>query len=319
MNYDIFNGDADGIIALLQWRLANPQENQLITGVKRDIELLKRVECHRGDVLTVLDISLEKNSHALQAALKTGAEVFYADHHRAGQVPVHPRLTSHLNFDADTCTALIIDELLQGSFHDWAIVAAYGDNLVARADALARRAGHTSQQRAVLKKLGVLINYNGYGETISDLHYHPADLYRTLLNYTSPFDVIADQNSPYIELESAYQADMQVVRSLSARYESEHIGVFELDDSPVSRRVSGVYGNWLANACPWRAHVVLTHSQDGYFKVSLRAPLDNRHGAGEVCSQFATGGGRAAAGGINQLAVKDVDAFITAVENYYRQ
>ncbi len=31
MNYDIFNGDADGIIALLQLRLADPIDSQLIT------------------------------------------------------------------------------------------------------------------------------------------------------------------------------------------------------------------------------------------------------------------------------------------------
>ena len=44
MNYDVFNGDADGICALLQLRLAEPREAQLVTGVKRDINLLSRVE-----------------------------------------------------------------------------------------------------------------------------------------------------------------------------------------------------------------------------------------------------------------------------------
>lgn len=42
MNYDIFNGDADGIIALLQLRLADPIDSQLITGVKRDIKLVEK-------------------------------------------------------------------------------------------------------------------------------------------------------------------------------------------------------------------------------------------------------------------------------------
>lgn len=43
MNIDIFNGDADGICALIQLRLAYPAEAQLVTGVKRDIVLLSRV------------------------------------------------------------------------------------------------------------------------------------------------------------------------------------------------------------------------------------------------------------------------------------
>ena len=60
MHYDVFNGDADGLCALLQLRLAEPIESTLITGVKRDIELLKRVTVHKNDVVTVLDISLKK-------------------------------------------------------------------------------------------------------------------------------------------------------------------------------------------------------------------------------------------------------------------
>ncbi|HZV66950.1 MAG TPA: hypothetical protein VFG03_18780, partial [Telluria sp.] len=43
--YDVFNGDADGICALHQLRLAQPAETRLITGVKRDIALLDRLPC----------------------------------------------------------------------------------------------------------------------------------------------------------------------------------------------------------------------------------------------------------------------------------
>jgi len=44
----------------------------------------------------------------------------------------------------------------------------------------------------------------------------------------------------------------------------------------------------------------------------VRAPLSNRTGADKVCLQFETGGGRAAAAGINALAERDVDRFIDA-------
>lgn len=47
------------------------------------------------------------------------------------------------------------------------------------------------------------------------------------------------------------------------------------------------------------------------------APLNNKQGAGDVCAQFATGGGRAAAAGINALAKEQVNDFIQAVEAYY--
>ncbi|MDQ6977782.1 MAG: acetyltransferase, partial [Ghiorsea sp.] len=37
---DVFNGDADGLCALHQLRLAVPVNSTLMTGVKRDINLL---------------------------------------------------------------------------------------------------------------------------------------------------------------------------------------------------------------------------------------------------------------------------------------
>ncbi|MEX0614825.1 MAG: DHH family phosphoesterase, partial [Methylophaga sp.] len=64
-SFDVFNGDADGICALVQLRLAAPRESVLVTGVKRDIQLLQQVEPEAGDEVTVLDISLQKNASDL--------------------------------------------------------------------------------------------------------------------------------------------------------------------------------------------------------------------------------------------------------------
>jgi hypothetical protein len=317
MNYDIFNGDADGIIALLQLRLADPLEAKLVTGVKRDIKLVETVDVQAGDELTVLDVSMEKNMAGLEHALARGAHVFYADHHKAGDIPQHGNLDAHIDLDANMCTALIVDKLLQGRFHAWAITAAYGDNLIAKADELADLAGFSAEQKAQLKELGTLINYNGYGSKVDDLHFHPADLYQALIKYTSPFDVIADTSSPFYLLQSAYQQDMDAAQAIPATHESNKLKLFELPDNAASRRISGVYGNWLANQNPDSAHAVLTENVDGTYTVSLRAPLNNKQGAVAVCGQFPTGGGREAAAGINALSKDDVSAFIDAVETYY--
>ena len=250
MNYDIFNGDADGIVALLQLRLADPLEAKLVTGVKRDIKLVETVDAQAGDELTVLDVSMEKNMAGLEHALAQGAHVFYADHHKAGDIPQHGNLDAHIDLDANMCTALIVDKLLQGRFHAWAITAAYGDNLIAKADELADLAGFSAGQKAQLKELGTLINYNGYGSKVDDLHFHPADLYQALVKYTSPFDVIADTSSPFYLLQSAYQQDMDAAQAIPATHESNKLKLFELPDNAASRRISGVYGNWLANQNP---------------------------------------------------------------------
>jgi hypothetical protein len=50
-DYDVFNGDADGICALVQLRQLEPRDAILVTGVKRDISLLKQVDAVDGDVI----------------------------------------------------------------------------------------------------------------------------------------------------------------------------------------------------------------------------------------------------------------------------
>ena len=81
---DVFNGDADVVCALHQLRLHNPQESRLVTGVKRDTLLLKRIISARDSVLTVLDISFHANREPLLQLLKQGNTVHYFDHHFAG-------------------------------------------------------------------------------------------------------------------------------------------------------------------------------------------------------------------------------------------
>lgn len=318
MHYDIFNGDADGIISLVQLRLSNPIDSILVTGVKRDNQLLEAVPFEQKDTLTVLDISMAKNKDALQRALKLGLSVFYADHHIAGDIPIASNLDAHIDTAADTCTALIVDKLLNGQYHLWAITAAYGDNLISKADQLAQAMGLDDEPRVLLRELGTLINYNGYGACIDDLHYHPADLFRLLLNYSSPFELLADKSSPFYMLRKAYKDDISHARSVVPYYSSETLILYILPDNAASRRVSGIYGNELANRNPDCAHAVLTHNSDGLsYTVSLRAPLVNRQGAGKVCSLFDSGGGREAAGGINKLLEQDIEKLIEAVEDYY--
>ena len=60
-NYDVFNGDTDGIFAWHQLRLAHPRDATLVTGVKRDVGLVGRVEAGEGDLVTVLDVSHAKH------------------------------------------------------------------------------------------------------------------------------------------------------------------------------------------------------------------------------------------------------------------
>ena len=90
-----------------------------------------------------------------------------------------------------------------------------------------------------------------------------------------------------------------------------------LPNEPWAKRVSGVYSNDLANANPERAHAVLTVKASGGFLVSVRAPLNNKTGADELCMKFPTGGGRKAAAGINDLPAEMLPQFIDTFTQFY--
>jgi hypothetical protein len=323
MHYDVFNGDADGIIALVQLRLAQPKTSTLITGVKRDISLLKQVPVELAKSVSVLDISMEKNSAALANLLTNNIEVFYVDHHRSGEIPESDLLTSLINSDPNTCTSLLMNEYLKGQFVNWAITAAFGDNMNQSAMSLSKQQGLSDHQQAQLKALGIYINYNGYGRTVDDLHIAPTELYKACLASTDPLDLINAPNSIFTQLSSAYEADMAQAESAEVLADNTVCKVVLLADEAWSRRVSGVFGNELANQSPDKAHAVLTvnetisSDEDTSYTVSVRAPLNNKQGADNICIQFPTGGGRAGAAGINQLPKEMLGKFIATVSEYY--
>lgn len=311
---DVFNGDADGICALTQLHLAEPRTATLITGVKRDIELLDRVHAQPGDRITVLDISLDKNREALIRVLAAGAEVLYVDHHFAGAIPdtgpQHERLTAVINEAPDVCTSLLVNGRLKNRFALWAVTGAYGDNLKASAEAIARPLNLSAAQLQQLEDLGTYLNYNGYGERIEDLHFAPEVLFKLVSRHETPFDFIQAGREHFEQLADGYRTDMDRAASTPAIAGSTaHAALFILPDAAWARRVSGVYSNDLTNLHPDRAHAVLTEKTNGNYLISVRAPLNRKKGADELCRKFATGGGRAAAAGINDLPVDQLGEF----------
>ena len=316
-NFDVFNGDADGICALAQLRHAEPREAELITGVKRDINLLQRVVPEQGSLVTVLDVSLDKNRRDLERVLSQGAEVFYCDHHFAGEIPESDQLDTLINTAPDVCTSLLANQRLQGAFREWAVVGTFGDNLKHSATLLARPLDLNEKSLEQLENLGIYINYNGYGSSLEDLHFTPENLYRLISQYASPFDFIADGVAHFQQLETGYQDDMSAANALKGEHITDACAVFMLPNEPWAKRVSGVYSNDLANANPERAHAVLTVKASGGFLVSVRAPLNNKTGADELCMKFPTGGGRKAAAGINDLPAEMLPQFIDTFTQFY--
>lgn len=314
---DVFNGDADGICALAQLRNATPLESTLVTGVKRDIALVAKAEAGAGDELTVLDVSFDVNREAVGAALERGAQVFYVDHHFAGEVPETEALTALIDPSPETCTSMLVNEHLGGKHVEWAVVGAFGDNLGASASKLARPLALSAAKLSVLESLGMYMNYNGYGACIEDLHLPPDELFRRVQPYASPFDFAAADTEAFDTLETGYREDMAAAAAVRPTLESDAAAVYIFPDRAWARRVSGVFSNQLANRAPARAHAVITERADGTYLVSVRSRLETKAGADELCRRFPGGGGRQAAAGINNLPGDQLDDFIAQFSTFY--
>ena len=323
-NILVFNGDADGICAAHQLRLAGFVPDQVVTGVKRDIALLERVDAGAGDVVWVADISLDSNRGALKRLLEAGARITWHDHHYAGEIPAHPGLVAHIDTAPEACSSLIVDRLLHGRYRAWAVAAAFGDNLHKAARAAAREGGIAEADDHALRELGELFNYNAYGETEADLHLAPAVLYARIAPYADPREFIAADPQALAGLRACFAGDLARAHALEPAVLCPGLRgarCFLLPDAPWSRRVNGVYANELAREHPAHAHAVLVQGHDkngapGYM-VSLRAPVDRPQGADIVCRQFAGGGGRSRAAGINWLPQGELQRFGEALAAAY--
>jgi len=314
---DVFNGDADGICALQQLRLHHPQPGaRLVTGGKRDIALLSRLTGTVASRITVLDISLDRNRQALEQLLANENAIFYADHHYSGEIPDSAFLEAHIDPSPLLCTALIIDKLLAGKHRLWAITGAFGDNLDDVATGYAESLGLTVEQIGILRETGRLLNYNGYGLAVDDLLVHPADLFGEVHQYADPFSF--HQSSPVLgKLRVGYAQDMANATRLPPFRLYTAGRIFRFPEERWANRVVGVFVNQMARDQPEMAHATVIPNPDGTLMVSVRAPLTNRTGADTLCRQFATGGGRAAAAGINRLPAAELEAFMACFAQFF--
>ncbi|MGG1945386.1 hypothetical protein AB1286_11310 [Trinickia sp. NRRL B-1857] len=314
--YDVFNGDADGLCALHQLRMASPRDAQCVTGVKREIGLLCRVPPKAGIDVTVLDISLDANVDALAVLLDAGARIDYYDHHAARRAFPHPKLHLHWDDSPRVCTSLIVDRALGGRYRPWAIVGAFGDNLDALAASLAQAQGFAEHEIESLRTLGRALNYNAYGETIDDLHIRPDVLYRAIRPFVDPLAFV--RGAPeFSRLERGYREDLAHADALVPYRSSDAGAVYLLPNAPWARRISGTFANRLGDECGDRSFAVLSARADGSYCVSIRSAHPDGRPANVLCEGFEGGGGRRAAAGVNALPAASLDAFVEAFFNYF--
>ncbi len=317
MQYDVFNGDADGICSLQQLRLADSRPGaRLITGVKRDIGLLARLKDLENDSITVLDVSLDHNRDALTELLVNNT-VLYIDHHFAGDIPESDNLEYHIAPSPHLCTSLIVNNILNNQHVKWAICGAFGDNLHESALKAAAPLRLNQTEISQLREIGELFNYNGYGADISDLHFSPEKLYMTIQGIEDPIEFHA-HSSELAVLRDGFKDDMERARS-QKRIDGNNSKnrVYFFPNAAWARRVTGTFSNLKAREKKEAAHAIIVENQDATLQISVRAPLADRKNADTLCRRFPTGGGRAAAAGINNLPADMLDSFLSEFHSIY--
>jgi len=165
-----------------------------------------------------------------------------------------------------------------------------------------------------LRELGELVNYNAYGSTVEDLHFHPVDLYNRLSAYPDPMAFIEDAPEALDTLRHGHRSDWDIAGSAREVHISNAGQILSLPASPASNRISGLFANALVDEEPDKAFAVLTHlgTETGGYRVSVRAPLSRKTShASRFAAEFG-GGGRVEAAGIDFLTNEDMTRFIDA-------
>ena len=286
MRWFAYNGDADGICSMVQWGLVHGIEGTRITGVKRDIELLKRVHPDLDDEIIVMDISLSRNYSRAKELTDQGFAITWFDHHLEGE-PIES-LNAHIDTSSDVCTAIIVEKFL-GQESEWAQVALHGDGL----------SHHSTKPE--LKELGELLNYNGYGADLSDLHFHPDELMLLCMQSKTPQEFMT--TPAFTKLKQGFANDIS-----NANQIDKIDGYYLLPNEAWARRVVGVMAHRIneASAGP---HVIAIDKGD-----TLQISMRGRNGIGDLCAKF-NGGGRATAGGIDALPKGEIRALMNEVNS----
>ena len=312
--YDFFNGDADGIISLHQYRMHYPKDSQLFTGVKRDVKLLRHCTDIKDSTFTVFDISLLSNTDYIKPILDGGNYVKWFDHHEPGETDLGDNFSIKVDADPNCCTNILVDEYLNGLYRPWTICGIYGDNLHEQADKFNPCFNKASM--AKLKEVGETLNYNGYGNEELDLTVHPKDVYLDLKDYESPFEY-RKKSETYNKIYKQMKSDEAELSSSEILHESETGKVILLPNTRASIRYSGIYSNQQTTDSPDKAFAILTSVDGGNYRISIRSPKTNPYGASKLALQFPTGGGREKAAGVNELPKPELNNFIEKFEEVY--
>jgi hypothetical protein len=185
-----------------------------------------------------------------------------------------------------------------------------------------------------LRRVGVLLNYNAYGDEPGDALFDAADIAVRMAGIPSALDFCWEQ-SLIAPLAARFDEDRELFHQLAPLVESASACAYLVPDEAFARRYGATWANERVMQKPSEALAVIHPRKNGTYTVSIRSPRDWRaagamegkdakegkdgavRSAAELAKEFPTGGGRKLAAGIDVLPADQLQRFTDRFREFY--
>jgi hypothetical protein len=173
---------------------------------------------------------------------------------------------------------------------------------------MAKSENLNEEQTTLLKQIGLVVNYNSYGQTADDLFFSPEEIAEATKACGSDIFRFTEQSDIFSTLLENYEKDMSTASCQEPYSISDKAVFYTLPNEGWTHRVMGSFSNHLVSSNKDLACAIAVLNSDGTYRISVRSSINNPYGAGDLCKKFG-GGGREKAGGINNLDASELDNF----------
>ena len=173
---------------------------------------------------------------------------------------------------------------------------------------MAKSENLNEEQTTLLKQIGLVVNYNSYGQTVDDLFFSPEEIAEAAKACGSDIFRFTEQSNIFPKLLENFEKDMSTASCQEPYSISNNAVFYTLPNEAWTHRVMGSFSNHLVSTNKDLACAIAVLNSDGTYRISVRSSINNPYGAGDLCKKF-SGGGREKAGGVNNLNASEIDNF----------
>jgi hypothetical protein len=173
---------------------------------------------------------------------------------------------------------------------------------------MAKSENLNEDQIILLKQIGLVVNYNSYGQTVADLFFPPEEIAKAVKACGSDVFRFTEQSDIFPTLLENFSADMSSAVCQEPYSISDNAVIYTLPNEGWTHRIMGSFSNHLVSTNKDLACAIAVLNSDGTYRISVRSSINNPYGAGDLCKKF-SGGGREKAGGVNNLNASEIDNF----------